>query len=260
MGSFSPGSISPSFDQFLQEVWGWSDEYAFASGSSSNVVIGTNPPYGAANFFALYPKFAGTATTPVVGTAASGSPIITGITSTSALAPNELITGAGVPALTTTSIPGLAGGIQAVTVIQSVDSSSQVTLTQNATQAGSVTLSVFTSPLVPMAAINTYIALASASLVQLRWMDAWPAAMGFFVAHFLTLWLRSDGVISSVPGQAAAAGLARGITTNKAAGPVSMGIQPVTGLDDWAAWTSTEYGVQFATFARIIGAGPMLCW
>jgi len=61
-------------------------------------------------------------------------------------------------------------------------------------------------------------------------------------------------------GQAAAAGLARGITVSKGTGLVSEGIQPISGLENWGAWNETEYGIRFATTAKIVGSGCMLLW
>ena len=168
----------PDYLAFLQQMWGSGYESAMGLlGSASNIVVGTNPPYAAADFYAFYPKFAGLDTLPDV-------------------------------------------------------------------------------------VVNAYISLASASLVQARWGEAtWPIAMGLFVAHYVTLYLRSDGdAVYSSPGRVATAGLAHGITVSKSAGGVSAGIQPATGLEAWAAWTQTEYGVQFASMAKLVGAGPMLVW
>ena len=50
------------------------------------------------------------------------------------------------------------------------------------------------------------------------------------------------------------------VKATDAAGNVSAGIQPVTGLEQWGAWTQTSYGVLFAQMARFIGAGPLFLW
>lgn len=59
------------------------------------------------------------------GTTTVGSPVVTGISSTSALSPGDTITGTGIPAGAT---------------IKSVDSATQITLNENATAAGTVAL------------------------------------------------------------------------------------------------------------------------
>lgn len=114
----------------------------------------------------------------------------------------------------------------------------------------------------PAAVLNAYITLASASLSQARWGAAmWPIAMGWFVSHYVTLYLRSDGDAQyTSAGSAAAAGLTRGILVSKSAGGVSAGIQQAGGLESWGSWPLTEYGVQLATNAKIIGGGPMLVY
>lgn len=231
----------PDLDAFYDQLC---SRYAWDYGALTigpTLTSGTNPPYSAADFFALYPKFGGKAAsyTDTI-TITANSPVVTSI-ATQGLSAGMLVSGAGIPAGTT---------------IQSVDSDTQITLSVAATANGTA-LNVYSTPLLPMAVINAYIALASASLMQARWQDAWVIAMGWFVAHFATLWLRSEGTTTGTPGQAAAAGLARGITVSKSAGGVSAGVQPAPGLEAWAGWNLTEYGVQLSTLAKVIGSGPM---
>jgi len=109
----------------------------------------------------------------------------------------------------------------------------------------------------PLAVIQAYINLASASLVQARWQDTWFLGMALFVAHFVTLYLRSEGNPGTTAQQIAVSGLEKGIIVSSSAGDVSKSIQLPQGLEGFAGWTETEYGVQLATFAKIIGAGPM---
>jgi hypothetical protein len=240
--------MNPDNNLLALEFWGSGNEIAAGLAGGSNISIGSNPPWSAADFLSFYPKFGGLSTAPPLtlqGTLSAGSPVVGEIGSTAGIVPGQLAAG-----------PGLPTGCTVV----SVDSDTQITLSGSVTSDGQSTLTVYVAPLVPLAVLNAYISLASASLVQARWRDAWPIAMGLFVAHFATLWLRSDGDSYSTPGQAAAAGLKQGITVSAAAGGVSQGTQPVTGLDTWAAWNQTQYGVQFASFAKVIGAGPMLVW
>jgi hypothetical protein len=110
---------------------------------------------------------------------------------------------------------------------------------------------------VPPAVLQMYINLASACLQSARWFEYWPLAMAWFVAHFATLYLRSEGNVGSTPGQVAASGLTRGIMVTKSAGNVAATIEVPRGLDEFAAWTSTEYGIQLATAAKGIGFGWM---
>jgi hypothetical protein len=114
--------------------------------------------------------------------------------------------------------------------------------------------------LVPDAVLSAYITFANACMVQARYQDMWPMVMGWFIAHFLTLYLQSDGNPSSTATQAAQQGLARGIQVSTSVGDVSVSYQAVEGLDDWASWTLTTYGQQFATIAKVMGSGSMYIW
>ncbi len=234
----------PDLDAFYDQLcsrYAW-DFGALSAGAgiASGLVHGTNPPYSANDLFAMHPKFGGAPVT-LTATLAAGSTVVA-VESTAGLSAGQLIAGAGVS-------PG--------TLISSVDSASQITLSAAATVTGTAALAVYAAPLVPLAVINAYIALASASLVQARWLDTWPVAMGLYVSHFLTLWMKSDGDVYSTPGQAAAAGLARGIAVSNSAGSVSVGYQVTPGLEAWGSWNETQYGKQLATFAKCVGAGPI---
>lgn len=113
---------------------------------------------------------------------------------------------------------------------------------------------------IPPAVLQMYINLATACLQSARWFDYWPIAMSWFVAHFATLYLRSEGNVGSTAGQIASSGLTRGIMVTKSAGNVQATIEVPRGLEEWAAWTSTEYGIQLATAAKGIGLGSMYIW
>jgi hypothetical protein len=112
----------------------------------------------------------------------------------------------------------------------------------------------FTS--VPDAVIEAYLYVASISIMHARWFGMWKMAMGLYIAHYVTLWAQASalGATSTVQ-QAAAAGLAIGITTSKAVHDVSVGSTPITGLENWGSYQLTIYGQQFATFAKAIGSG-----
>jgi hypothetical protein len=114
--------------------------------------------------------------------------------------------------------------------------------------------------IVPDGVLTAYIAFANACLVQARYQDAWAIVMGLFVAHFLTLYLQSDGNPASTAMQAAQQGLAKAIQIAKSVGDVSVSYQAVEGLDGWASWTLTSYGQQFASIAKVIGSGSMYIW
>lgn len=215
----------------------------FLGAGASNIVIGTNAPYGPADYFALYSHFGGV-TTPITGNLTGA--VMTGITQTAGLSAGWPVSGPGI-------MPN--------TSLLSVDSPTQITLSQSATVGGSeITLAVFNPAnyVLPAPVLAAYISLATACLVQARWQDTWIVAMGWFINHFCILWMRSNGDPCTLPGRIAAAGLTRGITASKAVAGVSQSIEVVNGLEGWAAWTSTESGVQLSTFMKVFGAGASL--
>jgi hypothetical protein len=114
--------------------------------------------------------------------------------------------------------------------------------------------------IVPDGVVSAYIALANACLVQARYEETWTIVMGLFIAHFLTLYLQSDGIATPSAAQAAQQGLAKGIQIAKSVGDVSVSYQAVEGLDGWADFILTLYGQQFVRFAKVIGSGSMYIW
>ena len=238
---------TPDWGAWLAAVWGPPAEgpgFASIIGAASNVVVGSNPPYTIQDFFSLFPKYGGI---PLQTTATLVADV-TQITVTGAAT--------GIAA----GMPIAGNGIPDGTFVQSV-SGNTVTLTNSASASASgVTILVWTAPPIPVAALLAYIALASASLVQARWLDSWTFAMALFVAHYASLYAKSDGNPTSNVGQIAAQGIATGIQVSKSAGDVNVSYQAVQGIKDWGAWNLTVYGQQLATMARSIGSGPMFLY
>ena len=248
----------PNFNLFISETWGWPPEVSGPGFiGASNIVVGCNPPYSASDFLSMYPVFGG-APQILSGTITQGSAVVTGLSTTAGVLPGQPVP----PVIPIAPGQYLAGAFPDGTTVLSVDSFSQLTMTQAATANENV-VAVYTDLFVPIGVLNAYIALASASLVYNRWFDAWSMAMGLYVAHFCILYLRAFGNPVGSAGQLVGQAIARGIQTSKSAGPVSVGIQPATsgsGLESWADFTSTEPGIQFARMAKIYGAGPMLVY
>jgi hypothetical protein len=55
-------------------------------------------------------------------------------------------------------------------------------------------LKTYEQPPIPLSVVITYLRLAFASLVFERWQEQWMVAMGWFIAHYLTLWAKSDAL------------------------------------------------------------------
>jgi hypothetical protein len=239
----TPG-INAFFDQLYGDVH--VDLGALAVdyiGLASGRVFGTNPPYTLSDFLAMYPKFFGTPSL-ITATLDGSTSGISALSSTQNLKPGQLVTGAGIP-----------NG----TVFVSVNPAAKTAVLSNATTAAgtAVQLTVYAAPPMPMVAIQLYINLASASLMQARWLDTWTLAMALYVAHFCTLYMRSEAGPNQTASQIATSGLEKGVTVSKSAGGVSVGVQVPQGLEAWGGWTETTYGTQLVNFAQAIGSGPI---
>ena len=116
---------------------------------------------------------------------------------------------------------------------------------------------------VPEAFLDMYIGLANASLSYKRYFDAWEMVMGLFIAHFCTLYLQTAVDANGTAAEILAAGELRGLQTSKSVGGVSYSYDygtALAGLDEWGGWTTTAYGVQLATLAKLYGKGGMVVW
>lgn len=119
----------------------------------------------------------------------------------------------------------------------------------------------FGNAIVPQTVIQQFITMANASVQQARWRAAWQTAMGFFVAHFCTLYLQTAADPNSGAAAVFEAGRAQGVITGESVGDLSYSADVNAGsVDGWAAWNLTAYGQQLATLARMYGKGGMYIW
>jgi Protein of unknown function (DUF4054) len=238
---------TPNFSAILEQIWGWpidaTGQLPYLS-SANNVVLGTNPAFTLFDFYLFNPKFGGTSAT-LTGDITAGSNDVANCTPPTNLAVGNPVSGDGIP----------AGAY--ITAVNSGTITLSVAATATAT---GITIAMYYAPAIPFVVQRAYLALALACLVQARWQDTWQLGISLFVAHWLTLWARTDAGSNPSASQIASQGLTFGILVSKAVGSVSASYQPVGGLENWAAWNLTVYGQQLATLARIIGSGPMLLW
>ena len=119
----------------------------------------------------------------------------------------------------------------------------------------------FTAEVLPDAVLQHYIDMANAVVLEARWHRLWKEGMRLYIAHFATLYLQGpeDGANRT---QIANAGKIQGGMTSKSVGSVSVsydnGQAATSDLTGWGAWKLTTYGTQFATLARMVGAGMMV--
>jgi hypothetical protein len=226
-------------------------------GAASNLIFGNNPVYQISDFLAIYPKYGTYAQSIVAVTVANGG---SGYAVGNPLTPVQPDSSGAV--ITVTAVNGNA--VSAVTVSQpgtGYSVANDVPTTTNGNGTGctlNITQLLPPNLLVPLGVIQLYLNLASACLQEARWADYWPAAMGWFIDHFLTLYLRSNGNVGNTAGQVAQAGLSFGVTVSKSAGDVSVGYESIQSqLDGFAQWNLTLSGQMLASIAKILGMGFM---
>lgn len=114
--------------------------------------------------------------------------------------------------------------------------------------------------LIPQVIVEKYVKLAHASIKEARWGDMWDVAIGWFIAHFCTLYIQGTTDPNSGAGAALEAGRTKGLDTSVSAGGVSVSTDYGTisqSLDSWGSWNLTFFGQQLATMAKLVGLGGM---
>lgn len=110
------------------------------------------------------------------------------------------------------------------------------------------------NPLVPKAVMDMYIAFVDSFVKVSRYHEAWKVCMCLAIAHFLVLYLRTmnadpdSGAVGVIK-----AAETRGLVASKSVDGVSVSYDFSTALadlDGWADWKTTEYGIQFITYAK----------
>ncbi len=114
--------------------------------------------------------------------------------------------------------------------------------------------------LIPEFIIQMYLDLANNCIKENRWHSCWKIGMGFFIAHFCTLYL--EGIADPNSGAAGVleSGKAKGLDTSVSVGSVSVSTDYSiisSGIAGWAGWKLTSYGQQLATIGRLLGKGGM---
>ena len=110
--------------------------------------------------------------------------------------------------------------------------------------------------LVPSTMLTEIINMANACVQPDKWLESWRYAVGLYVAHYCTLYLRTYAPSNATASQAAASGALVGVVKSATLGDssVSYDTTAVTkGTEDWGDLNSTTYGQMFANRARLIG-------
>lgn len=115
-------------------------------------------------------------------------------------------------------------------------------------------------PLLPPGMLNMILEMANSSVAQCRFGSKWRWAIGLYVAHYTTLYLRVYAPSSSTPGEAAGSGAVIGIVESAKLGDASVSYDVsaiVSATESWGAWNSTIYGQMLVTEAQFAGIGGM---
>lgn len=218
----------------------------FQFGAAASLVFPGNPPYTVTDFIGIYPKFAGPATSFTGLTITQGSNVISGFNATT-------IAGFQVGQLVVN-----LNSIQKDSLVTAYDPIGLTVTISNPALANDVGMTVYQNPVMPIMVILSYVCLAQVSISQQRYHAAWFMAMSYFVAHYCTLFMRTDsGDPSYTASSVASSGLSKGIIVQRTAGDVSATSKLIEGYEEWGAWTETQYGELFITLARAINCGPI---
>ena len=112
--------------------------------------------------------------------------------------------------------------------------------------------------LVPTTMLTEIINMANACVQPDKWLESWRYAVGLYVAHYATLYLRTYAPSNTTPQQAAASGALVGVVKSATLGDssVSYDTTAVTkGTEDWGDLNSTTYGQMLANRAKLVGMG-----
>lgn len=110
--------------------------------------------------------------------------------------------------------------------------------------------------LVPTTMLEEIISMANACVQPDKWLESWRYAVGLYVAHYCTLYLRTYAPSNATASQAAASGALVGVVKSATLGDssVSYDTTAVTkGTEDWGDLNSTTYGQMLANRAKLIG-------
>jgi len=225
--------------------------------------FGGNPPFQIDDFLAIYPKFGtgvlgvSAASLAAGGTGYSVNDVLTLVQPDAQGAQVKVVSIGGGGVVTTFSIVAQGSGY-------SVSPAGSPLAVTGGTGTGATFNVTAITPtnlvIVPVPVLQLYLNLASACLSSCRWGEMWPMAMALFVAHFVTLYLMSEGNPGNTPGAIARSGLAAGVIVSQSAGDVNKSIEPPDLGQFAGTWAMTVYGQQLKTFANTVGAGMVYAW
>lgn len=112
--------------------------------------------------------------------------------------------------------------------------------------------------LVPSSMLEMFIQMANAAILEERWFEKWRYAMGLYIAHYATMFLRSYSESSQSPQDAAISGAVVGNVASATLGDSSVSYDNTAinkATEQWGTWNATQYGQLLVTEARLVGLG-----
>lgn len=114
---------------------------------------------------------------------------------------------------------------------------------------------------VPPSYLQMILEQANAAISENRWHTKWRHAVGLYVAHYCTLYLKTKPPEGASDAAVARKADGAGNVSSKSVGGVSVSYGAAEGASDltgYGTWKETEYGLQLATMARMVGKGMMV--
>lgn len=114
---------------------------------------------------------------------------------------------------------------------------------------------------VPTAMMKAFLNMANSTVSAARWCESWRIAIGLFVAHYVTMYLRQSGGNtdgSATAKKAAETGALMGIVSSASLGDASVSYDTSSATQATQAWGQfnlTTYGQQYASLARLCCLG-----
>lgn len=112
------------------------------------------------------------------------------------------------------------------------------------------------NPLAPESIIELFVGMANETISPSKWGSNAEYCAGLFVAHRLTMYLRTYAPSSTKPQQAAASGALVGVVRSATIGDASISYDTsavTAATSGWGDLNATQYGQILASIARMVG-------
>lgn len=112
------------------------------------------------------------------------------------------------------------------------------------------------NPLAPESIMYLFIGMANDTISTDKWGSQAEYCAGLFVAHRLSMYLKTYAPSSATPRQAAASGALTGVVRSATLGDISVSYDTsalTSATSEWGDLNATQYGQELASIARMIG-------